>query len=50
MKHAILFTDGSCFGNPGPGGWACLLRYGSIEQEFVGTEPYTTHNGWNCRP
>ena len=44
MKHAILFTDGSCFGNPGPRGWACLLRCGSVEKEFVGTEPYTTNN------
>src|SRR5437667_5637553 len=44
MKRAILFTDGSCFGNPGPGGWACLLRCGSVEKEFIGTEPYTTNN------
>jgi ribonuclease HI len=44
VRRAILFTDGSCFGNPGPGGWACLLRCGSVEKEFVGTEPHTTNN------
>ena len=44
MKRAILFTDGSCLGNPGPGGWACLLRCGSVETEIVGTEAYTTSN------
>src|SRR5438093_5823112 len=38
------FTDGSCLGNPGPGGWACLLRCGSVETELVGTEAYTTNN------
>ncbi len=43
MKRAILFTVGSCRGNPGPGGWACLLRCG-IETELVGTEAYTTNN------
>ena len=44
MKRAILFTDGSCLGNPGPGGWACLLRCGPLETELVGTEAYTTNN------
>ena len=44
MKRVILFTDGSCLGNPGPGGWACLLRCGSIEKEFSGTEVHTTNN------
>src|SRR2546426_6270191 len=44
MKRVILFTDGSCLGNPGPGGWACLLRCGSIEKEFSGTEIHTTNN------
>jgi ribonuclease HI len=44
VKQVILFTDGSCLGNPGPGGWACLLRCGSAEGEFSGTEPHTTNN------
>ena len=44
MKRVILFTDGSCLGNPGPGGWACLLRCGSVEKEFSGTEVHTTNN------
>src|SRR5437016_3443243 len=44
MKHVILFTDGSCLGNPGPGGWACLLRCGSAEEEISGTESHTTNN------
>ncbi|HVZ18926.1 MAG TPA: ribonuclease HI [Terriglobales bacterium] len=44
MKHVMLFTDGSCFGNPGPGGWACLLRCGSVVRELSGAEPETTNN------
>ena len=44
MKQIILFTDGSCLGNPGPGGWACLLRCGSVETEISGTEVHTTNN------
>lgn len=44
MKRAILFTDGSCLGNPGPGGWACLLRCDSAETELSGTEVHTTNN------
>ena len=44
MKQVILFTDGSCLGNPGPGGWAYLLRCGSAEEEISGTEPHTTNN------
>ncbi len=44
MKRAILFTDGSCLGNPGPGGWACLLRCDSVETELSGTEAHTTNN------
>jgi ribonuclease HI len=44
MKQVILFTDGSCLGNPGAGGWACLLRWGSVEKEFSGAEPNTTNN------
>jgi ribonuclease HI len=44
MKQVILFTDGSCLGNPGPGGWACLLRWGSVEKELSGAQAETTNN------
>jgi ribonuclease HI len=44
VKQVTLFTDGSCLGNPGPGGWACLLRCGSAEEEISGTEAHTTNN------
>lgn len=44
MKQVMLFTDGSCFGNPGPGGWACLLRCGSAVRELSGAEHETTNN------
>src|SRR5204863_8704164 len=44
MKQVILFTDGSCLENPGAGGSACLLRWGSVEKEFSGAEPNTTNN------
>ncbi len=39
-----LFTDGACLGNPGPGGWAALLRYKGTEKELAGGEPLTTNN------
>ncbi|MFN7662679.1 MAG: ribonuclease HI [Alphaproteobacteria bacterium] len=39
-----IFTDGACQGNPGPGGWAVLLRYGKHEKEISGAEPMTTNN------
>ena len=39
-----IFTDGACSGNPGPGGWGALLRYGSKEKELFGGEPDTTNN------
>jgi ribonuclease HI len=39
-----IFTDGACRGNPGPGGWAALLRYGDREQLISGAEPETTNN------
>jgi len=44
MKQAILFTDGSCLGNPGPGGWAFVLRCGSLQQENWGMDAHTTNN------
>lgn len=39
-----IFTDGACRGNPGPGGWAALLRYGDAEKLISGAEPETTNN------
>ena len=39
-----IFTDGACRGNPGPGGWAALLRYGQAERAVSGAEPHTTNN------
>lgn len=39
-----IFTDGACKGNPGPGGWGVLLRYGTVEKELFGGEPETTNN------
>ena len=44
MKDVQLFTDGACSGNPGPGGWAALLRYQTIERELSGGLPQTTNN------
>ncbi len=44
MKHVIVFTDGACRGNPGPGGWGVLLRYGSHEKILSGSETHTTNN------
>ena len=44
MKSVTLITDGSCLGNPGPGGWAALLRYGEHSRELSGVDPETTNN------
>jgi ribonuclease HI len=44
QKHVVIFTDGACRGNPGPGGWGVLLRYGTHEKTFLGSEPATTNN------
>lgn len=44
MKSVKLITDGSCLGNPGPGGWAALLRYGKHARELSGAAPDTTNN------
>ncbi len=44
MKNVEIFTDGSCKGNPGPGGWGALLRMGPHEKELSGGEPETTNN------
>ena len=39
-----IFTDGACRGNPGPGGWGAILRYGDREKEIYGAERATTNN------
>jgi ribonuclease HI len=39
-----IFADGACSGNPGPGGWAAILRYRAVERELSGSEPATTNN------
>ena len=44
MKQVMIFTDGACRGNPGPGGWGAVLRYGSTEKTLSGGEPDTTNN------
>ena len=43
-KLVEIFTDGACSGNPGPGGWGAILRYGGVEKELNGGEPATTNN------
>ncbi len=42
--HVIVFTDGACSGNPGPGGWGAILRFGELEKELKGGERNTTNN------
>ena len=44
MKTVTIYTDGACSGNPGPGGWGAILRYGEIEKELSGGEDMTTNN------
>lgn len=44
MKKITLFSDGSALGNPGPGGYGVVLRYGDKEKELSGQEPHTTNN------
>ncbi len=44
MKKIEIFTDGACSGNPGPGGWAALLRFGDHEKMISGGEKQTTNN------
>lgn len=43
-KQVQIHTDGACLGNPGPGGWAALLRYGQREKELAGGEDQSTNN------
>lgn len=44
MKQVEIFSDGACRGNPGPGGWGALLRYGDNEKPLYGGENNTTNN------
>ena len=44
MNRVEIFTDGACRGNPGPGGWGALLRFGDDEKELCGGEAETTNN------
>jgi ribonuclease HI len=44
LKQVEIFTDGACKGNPGPGGWGALIRYGDHEKEISGGDPDTTNN------
>ena len=43
-KTVQIFTDGACSGNPGPGGWGAILRYGETTSELAGGEQHTTTN------
>lgn len=44
MKQLVIYTDGACRGNPGPGGWGALLEYGEHRRHLKGGEPATTNN------
>lgn len=44
LKKVEIFTDGACSGNPGPGGWGVILKYGSASKELSGGEANTTNN------
>jgi ribonuclease HI len=44
VKKLQLITDGACLGNPGPGGWAAILRYNGHTRELFGSAPHTTNN------
>ena len=44
VERVVIYTDGACKGNPGPGGWGAWLRWGGHEKELFGGEPATTNN------
>ncbi|MCE2988676.1 MAG: ribonuclease HI [Burkholderiales bacterium] len=48
-KRVRIFADGACKGNPGPGGWGAILRFGDSEKEIFGGEPATTNNRMELR-
>lgn len=43
-SRVVIYTDGACSGNPGPGGWGALLRFNGVEKELSGGESETTNN------
>jgi ribonuclease HI len=49
VKEVQLITDGACLGNPGPGGWASILRHNRHTKEMWGSEPHTTNNRMELR-
>ena len=44
MKQVIIYTDGACRGNPGPGGWGALIKFETAEKEIFGGKSDTTNN------
>ena len=44
LKNVEVYSDGACSGNPGPGGWAAILRFGPHEKVLSGNMPHTTNN------
>jgi len=48
-KPVIIYSDGACSGNPGPGGWGAVLIYGDKRREISGGEPLTTNNRMELR-
>ena len=44
MKTVIIYTDGACRGNPGPGGWGVLIEYGELSKQLYGGDASTTNN------
>ena len=49
MRPVVIYTDGACRGNPGPGGWAAVLTSGEHERALSGAEPETTNNRMELR-
>ena len=43
-QHVVIATDGACKGNPGPGGWGAVLRFGEVERDLSGGEAHSTNN------
>ena len=44
VKKINMYTDGSCIGNPGPGGWAVILQFNNVKRTLSGGEKYSTNN------
>ena len=44
LPSVTIHTDGACSGNPGPGGWGAILKFGAVEKELKGGEAHTTNN------